>query len=128
MAYVPPPPHPRASDYRERVSAWVVQLLEPTLYQAVPALIDHPQAAGKVAQVTAQALINARGRDETDVPLSLSAVINRNLLDGLLPTDDIALLRNLQLDIRDAAGPAELKQRLERLDQVGPLPRHLVTE
>jgi hypothetical protein len=124
MVYVPPPPHPRASDYRQRVSAWVERLLEPALVQAVPALIEHPQAAGKVAQVTAQALITARGREELDVPLSMSAVIGRDLLDGLLPSDDLALLRSLQLNVRDAAGSAKLKQRL---GQMGPLPRHLVT-
>jgi hypothetical protein len=125
--YIPAPPNPRATDYPRRVAAWVPRLIEPALLRAVPSLHDRPRAAGRVAWATTQAIIRARGLDE-EGPLSMSAVIGPDLLAGLLPKEDIAHLRALQLDIADAPAGPMLRRRLELLRVAGPtLPRHFIT-
>jgi hypothetical protein len=127
MSYVPPPPSPNVTHYPRRAAAWATTLLEPALLQAVPALAEYPKAAGRVAWATTQAIIHARGRDDPG-PLAMSAVIGPDLLTGLLPDEDIALLRAIELDIAAAPDAAVLVQRLERLRQAGQhLPRHFIT-
>lgn len=124
---VPYPPHPKVSHYPRRIAAWVCLLLEPGLLQAVPALAEYPRAAGRVAWATTQAIINARGRDD-EGPLAMSAIIGPDLLTGLLPDEDVAMLRAVELDISDAPDAGVLVERLKRLTEVGRhLPRHFLT-
>lgn len=124
---VPYPPSTAVTDYPRRIAAWVTLLVEPALLQAVPALAEHPRAAGRVAWATTQAIIHARGRDD-DAPLAMSAVIGPDLLTGLLPDEDVAMLRAVELDISDAPDAGVLVERLERLTEAGPhLPRHFLT-
>lgn len=125
--WVPEPPsrRPGDADFGHRMAAWACRLVEPRLIRAVPALAEYPRAAARVAWVTTRAIISARGRDEEDVPLAMSAVVPPNLLTGLLPAENIDMLRAVQLDITDAPPPDVLKSRLEYLAQVGDtLPRH----
>lgn len=124
---IPYPPNPKVSNYPRRIAAWVTLLVEPGLLQAVPALSEYPKAAGRVAWATTQAIIHARGRDE-EGPLAMSAVIGPGLLTGLLPDEDVAMLRAVELDISGAPDAGVLVERLERLSEVGPtLPRHFLT-
>lgn len=122
-----PPPDPRRSDFRARITAWVETLVEPSLVRAVPSLAEWPQAAGRVAWRTTLAVIHARGKDDAGV-LSMSAVIPPGDLSGLMPEEDIATLRALMLDPAEAPDAAALRARLGYLEQFGKhLPRHYLT-
>ncbi|MEU0237738.1 hypothetical protein ABZ234_08600 [Nocardiopsis sp. NPDC006198] len=125
--FVPPPPHPRVSNYPRRAAAWVTLMVEPALVRAVLELAEYPLAAGRVAWVSALAIAAARGREETHVPLSMSAVIPAPLLAEVFPDQATAQLRSVALDIGDAPSPAVLRRRLEHLAQAGPhLPVHFL--
>lgn len=122
---MPWPPSPGQPGYPMRVAAWVCRLVPAELIRAVPSLSEFPRAAGRVSWYCAQATLTARGRDD-GVPISLSAAIPPGALDGLLPEEDVVLLRGLQLDV-DTTTPAEtIRRRLEALARIGPtLPRHV---
>ena len=59
-------------------------------------------------------------------PIALSAVIPAHDLDGLLPEQDVQMLRALELAPEQAPGPDVLRQRLDRLREAGSLPTHVV--
>ncbi|WP_304455880.1 hypothetical protein [Nocardiopsis sp. YSL2] len=125
MSHLPSPPSPRVTGYPRRAAAWVCLLVDTTLLRACPALAAYPRAAGRVAWATTRAVVSARGLGETDAVLSMSSVISPELLEGWLPEEDIAVLRGLQLDIREVPDEDELKQRLILLREAGPrLPRY----
>ena len=122
---MPWPPTPGRHDYPVRVAAWVCRLVPDMLLRAVPALSEHPRAAGRVSWYCAQATLTARGRED-GVPISMSAAIPPGALDGLLPDDDVALLRGLQLPVDTTTPASVIRARLEALAEVGPtLPRHV---
>jgi len=125
MSWIPYPPGRHVSGYQRRVAAWVALLVDGPLLRAVPALAEYPRAAGRVAWRTTQALIRAHGTEDMG-PIALSAVIPAHDLDGLLPEQDVQMLRALELDPSQAPGPDVLRQRIERMREVGPLPTHVV--
>ncbi|CAM3939583.1 hypothetical protein NORO109296_14490 [Nocardiopsis rhodophaea] len=128
LAWVPPAPHHRRPDYAQRAAAWVVELLPPALPTAVGGLYTHPLAAGRVAWVVARAMLDARRRDDTTTPLAMSAVVPAGLLNGLLPDDDIHLLRGLELPVDTKIPLQVLEERLRVLGEVGShLPKHFVS-
>ncbi|MFC7331375.1 hypothetical protein [Marinactinospora rubrisoli] len=120
-------PLPSDPSWRRRAAAWVSHLLPGTVLTACPALTEHPRAAGRVAWVYWRAVQTARGRDERG-PLSMSAAIPADLLAGLLPEDDVALVRALQVPVDTATSARAIERRLEDLAAVGPhLPTHFLS-
>ncbi|GAA1749030.1 hypothetical protein [Streptomonospora arabica] len=87
------PPYDHRDWWVRKAAAWVSRLLPPEAGQAVPELHVRPRAAGRVAWRWMHASLNARGRDLGT--LSMSSVISREQLDGILPDTDIDQLRAL---------------------------------
>ncbi|MBV2364248.1 hypothetical protein [Streptomonospora nanhaiensis] len=111
------PPYDPADWWARRAAAWVAGLLPMEITRAVPELHVRPRAAGRVAWVWWQAVLAARGRDMA--ALSMSAVVPHGLLEGLLPDDDIALLRAIQVPMDETTPAEEIERTLGYLRTVG---------
>jgi hypothetical protein len=111
------PPYDDSDRWARKAAAWAASLLPPEITRAVPELSTRPRAAGRVAWYWATATLAARGRDQET--LSMSAVIPKGALDGILPDEDIALLRALEVPLDRDTPASELERRLEELRRIG---------
>lgn len=103
--------------WAKSAAAWAASLLPPEITDAVGELHVRPRAAGRVAWRWMHASLDARGRDVG--MLSMSRVVPAGLLEGILPADDIALLRALQVPPDTTTPRAEIERRLQELSEVG---------
>ncbi|GAB3488770.1 hypothetical protein [Nocardiopsis coralliicola] len=126
--WIMPAPSRARHDYPTAVAAWVAHICPAHLTRAVDSLSTHPKGAALIAGRTISAMLDARGRDEIDTPLSLSAVIEPTDLDELLPTEDIELIRGLQVPVDTETPAPELQRRvaLLRAEWRRGLPRHML--
>ncbi|GAB3488841.1 hypothetical protein [Nocardiopsis coralliicola] len=117
-------------DYPTAVTAWDAYICPAHLTRAVESLSTHPRGAALIAGRTIDAMLDARGRDETETPISMSAVIGPDELNEILPTEGIELIRGLQVPIDTETPAPELQRRvtLLRAEWRRGLPRHMLDE
>lgn len=101
----------------------MVTKIDGVLLRAVPALAEHPLARRMHGLV-----LDPRSEQKGLGPTSISAAIPDCAFEGLLPAEDIMVLRGLQLDPSEGLCAEELRARLTYLEQIGAgLPRHIHT-